>query len=326
MKEQVEEYLEFLQRDHPFVIDNSNYMIAFARDMINKCDDETYFWLRRNKNPQLKETSLKTSEILTMVYNAIFSLSEDLGREFCEDVKNGKIRFIKTGIPNSQFIVTRSAITRELEDYEFSISYTGTIRDAFHVMHEYMHKLIEKINVPIDRDMVKIDIYDEGAAIFAELMLVRYLFEKYPSLRDDIRKIIGMRVGNEIDGITALYETLRFISKVKAGIPEDKIKEECENGSFSYEAICEHITSKEGGNEGVHFVGLLIAINIYNGSTDPTGDFLRIVEEGRNGKCKFLAEQVPSSPSDITRYVMAMRNSLWRDNNKTIGGNFGTNR
>ena len=310
MDEYIKKYIEYLQEHHQFTINNFDTILSFSRAIIDKCDDDTYFWLINNRNLNLSEKNISPDVITATIFNTFYSMSEDLGKEFSEDVNNGKIRFIDSGLSTSRFIAIRSATTRQLEDYEFHISYTGTVLDIFHLIHEYMHKITEKINVEKNRKKDFVDVFDEASAIFVELVLLNRLLDKYPELKDDLSKIIAKRIIDEIDSITNLYAILKFIEKFNSGLSLKEIKECCEDESFSYDNICECIKSKECGNVGKHFFGLLIALNAFYTSKNLKEDFMKIVNEGRNGKFEFIVSKFPKSPNEITKFVMDMNKTL----------------
>ena len=316
MKEYVEEYIKYLQEQNPFLLNNYNYMVAFAKNLIDSCDDATYYWLKQSSTENLSNKNLTSRGIISVVHNTLRELSADVGNEFLADVKSGKIKFINSGNSTSKFSAIRSSETRELEDYEIIIQTTKTITDLFHLIHEYTHKVMEKINVSADRNKDHVDIYDEAAAIFAELLLAKRLSEKYPELKEDIKLEIGTRINTQINAITGIYETFKVISKVQSGIPEDEIKETCAAGMYTYDSICNRIINKDQGNVGIHFIGLLTAINIFYTSTNLQKDYETIVNEAKQGKYEFLASKVPTIPSEITKYVILMRKSLSDESDK----------
>lgn len=310
MKVYVKEYIDYLQQKHSFVLNNFDTILSFSRAIIDKCDDDTYFWLIKNREIELGETNISPDVIIAMVFNTLVSISEELGKEFSQDVHNSKIKFKENTESTSRFITIRNTETRELKDYEFEIKYTATLGDAFHLIHEYMHKIVERINKAGNRMKDFVDVFDEASCIFAELILLNRLLEKFPELKSDLSKIIAKRIIDECDAIINLYAVLKFIEMVNSDKTEDEIKEYCANQEFSYESILECIKLKQEPTNGKHFFGLIIALNIFYTSENLKEDFLRIVSEGRNGKSEFVISKFPKSHNDITRFIERLSKSL----------------
>lgn len=233
------------------------------------------------------------------------------------DEKKQKINFFQSANATSRFVAIRSRETRKLEDYQFEILDTGNITTAFNLIHEYTHKLMDGINVSRTRNKDQVNIYDEAAAIFSELLLAKHFAEKNPSLREEIKAVIGKRINDEINEIIGIYETFNVVNKVRSGVPEEQIKAACAQGTYTYESICDRIINKEADNVGVHFIGLLTAINIFYTSTDLQADFMTIISEGKKGEYKFLASKVPNNPSEITKHIMKIGEFLSDDSSKS---------
>ena len=59
MDEYIKKYIEYLQEQHQFTINNFDTILSFSRAIIDKCDDDTYFWLINNRNLNLSEKNIK---------------------------------------------------------------------------------------------------------------------------------------------------------------------------------------------------------------------------------------------------------------------------
>ena len=54
------EYMENIQENYSFILNNFNLILFFAKSVTNNIDSNTHFWLFKNDNLQYKNTNLKT--------------------------------------------------------------------------------------------------------------------------------------------------------------------------------------------------------------------------------------------------------------------------
>lgn len=317
MKKYANEYLKYLQENHLFIFKNYNTIIQLARNIFKQVDDDTYYWMINNKN-QYKKTNLTPSIILDVSHAFFSEISEDLGKQFLDDVNNNKIKFTNSKEQQtSVFSAVRDSETRKLKDFEINIKYTGTVNNIFEIIHEYTHKLVEKINQPINRDKTFVDSCDEGAAIYAELLLLDKL-NKMGFVKSDLKIQIGNRISTVINGPLELYETLLLIQYITSGLSEEVIKSKYqEKNPYLYDLICNKIKEKNGGKECCHFLGTMIAINTYFKSVNKIEDFKQILNEATNSKYQLLESKLPNDSQEISKFLIDLRKSL-SDNEQKV--------
>ena len=157
--------------NNPFFNDYKENLYSMYYYLINNIE------IKNLTNGPEKYVSLK--EAFSLVYNFLDKISNNYSKELDNDIKNGKI-------------FTSSSNYYDQDNKKIYLNFENNINDSIHLLHEYIHKLSNKIsNSKSQRDSYFV--YDEAIAILGELYFKDYLlknnFSKYDiDLINNIRK------------------------------------------------------------------------------------------------------------------------------------------
>ena len=157
--------------NNPFFIFYKENIYSMYYYLINNIE------IKNLTNGPEKYVSLK--EAFSLVYNFLDKISNNYSKELDNDIKNGKI-------------FTSSSNYYDKDSKKIYLNFENNINDSIHLLHEYIHKLSNKIsNSKSQRDSYFV--YDEAIAILGELYFKDYLlknnFSKYDiDLINNIRK------------------------------------------------------------------------------------------------------------------------------------------
>lgn len=264
MRQDILDYVEFLKKNDVFLFKNYKDFY-FLYDAFIKSDKVSVLF------SDIDNVFFGNYNFCECNENAVFSyvsdflncLSADFFYDFNQNVVSGNLVY-SDSIHKSQFLAIRDKETLALDEYSIDISKTLTIKDCFSMVHEFMHYLINRINMNNTYPKGLINIYDESMAIYGELLFYNYIKNK--KINSDIDYVFKKRFYDAFSQGAILHDYYDAIKLVCDGKSPDDIRNFL-NGDNTFDEFRSMIKNKIK-SEYAHFVGTLNALNLFFNKVD----------------------------------------------------------
>jgi len=211
---------------------------------------------------------------LNCVYSFFLKISNQFSIKFHQSFINGNIVY-NENIKESQFITKRN-LNLELEQYRINITKTNTIKDCFHLIHEFTHYLINEINKNNQIDKNIINIYDEATAMYMELLF--YDFIKNKMSYEEATSIIKNRLYNWFNQGYDLFSSYKAINMICNDTTYEEVIKNLNDNIFFNNFKDKVKNNKPFSYE--HFIGMIIAINLYQNKINII-DLINVIKENK---------------------------------------------
>lgn len=264
MRQNILDYIEFLKNDDVFLFQNYKNFY-FLYDAFIKSDKVSVLFSDINsvffENYNFCECS--ENDVFSYVSDFLNFLSADFFYDFNQNVVSGNLVY-SDSIHKSQFLAIRDKTTLSLDEYSIDINKTLTIKDCFSMIHEFMHYMINRINMNNTYLKGLINVYDESMAIYIELLFYNYIKNK--NLSPDIDYVFKKRFYDAFTQGAFLHDYYDAIKLVCEGKSLDDIRNFF-NDDNTFDEFRTMIKNKEK-SEYVHFIGTLNALNLFFNKVD----------------------------------------------------------